>query len=364
MCRQRIQRPESMFGVFVDAYVRNMKWFASYSLAALMSVAAICWVAPVGAASAEEQPSPGVRSESASTEADYAASVAFRIGAGMSLGAPTTRVNRRTEAFSAPTDVGGDGAGFRFAFNKWHTGEFQSTIVDVAWPIRKGKAKEKTDLTLSTRIEFEPIADIGTGTPRAPLAPHYECYVKDSKGQVSSKVHCWMERHGLDKDWDLHLTDDDLNRRAEVSGSFRTEGQLSLQGGEYTAGPAPHVPELYVSGAPAVRAGESTQFDAVRGRNESPATLKVARMDFKYGLFEGGQPVTSVYGTKLYLVGHVANDAGGFWSSGDSECYLKDEHDRRIDDPRFSCEMTGKYAKTALSDGRVHYITDFVISRK
>jgi hypothetical protein len=347
-----------MFAASPDAYVRRMKLFASCSMAAVMGVAAVLWVGPVGAASAEEQPAPGVRSASADADADYAASVTFRIGAGMALGKPTTGLKQRAEAFVAPEDVGGYGAGFRFAFNKWDFGEKPSSVVDVAWPILQGKDRAKTDLTVSARIEFEPTSDVRPGVSRAPQPPHYECYVKDAKGQVSSRIHCWMERHGLDKDWDLHLTDDDLNRRAEVSGSFRTEGLLSLEDGKYTPGP-----ELYVKGAPAVRTGQSTQFDAVRGRNESPVTMKVAKMDFDYTLFEDGQPVRTPWGTKLSVVGSVSNDGGGFWFMGQSDCYFKDEHGRRFDDPRFSCAMNSKNAKTSVKDGRINYITDFVVSR-
>lgn len=333
-----------------------------------MGVAAVMWAGPAGVASAEEAPASGVQSVAAAAKADHAASISFRVGAGMTLGEPTTRVNQRTEALDYLSDLGNRGAGFSVAFNDWAPGTEDFTIAEVSWPILQskdraepepGKDKAKPDFTLSARLEFHPIFGLGLDTTRPPTLPGYKCEVRDSKGQISSKIHCWMERHGWDNDWDLHLTDDDLDRRAEASGSFRTEGSVSLEGGTYAAGP-----ELYVEGAGAVHAGESTQFDAVRQRNERPATTKVATIYFKYSLLDAGQPVRSkTDGSRLTLMGSVSNDAGGFWYSGKSECSFINERGLPVEDSGYSCAWNDHHAKTAYNDGRVHYITDFVVSR-
>jgi hypothetical protein len=335
-----------------------MKFFVSCSMAALMGVAAILWAGPVGAASAEERPAPGVGSASAAAKADHAASVAFRVGAGMSLGEPTTNLNQRTEALDYVSDVGKRSAGYTVAFNDWQPGTEDFTIADVSWPILQGKDRVKTDFTLSARLQFRPIFGLGLDTTRPPTVPGYGCEVKDVKGQISDRIHCWMERHGWDNDWDLHLTDDDVNRRAEVSGSFRTEGSVSLEKGTFSG------EELHVKGAEAVHTGESTQFDAVRQRFESPTTTKEANIGFLYSLYDGGQPVRSkVDGSLLRVTGGVSNYAGPFWFTGDSKCFFINERGLPVEDSGYSCAMNGHYVQTSFSDGRVHYITDFVVSR-
>lgn len=175
-----------------------------------------------------------------------------------------------------------------------------------------------------------------------------------------------MNRPAWDWHWAAQITDSHVNRLAEASGSIATAGSVSLADGRFTT-----ESNMRLDGAEVVPARSSTQFDAVLKATDYSSEPVTARARFRYalqlpdgpGYVPRVQGDTANGGGRLYVRGSVSNYRGGaFW--GDSSCDIVTADDQAVHNTGYVCTMKSAYLETGIQDGRGHYHTDFVISKK
>jgi hypothetical protein len=120
---------------------------------------------------------------------------------------------------------------------------------------------------------------------------------------------------------------------------------------------------MYPNGAATVPAGSSTEFDVV-----GTGTDRLADIEFSYAILDNGQPVYDRYGYPLKVIGSVSNWRD-IWFSGDSSCQIRGKFTDSFDSGHwgysgYSCGMVRGYAHTGIRDGRVHFLTDFTVSKR
>jgi hypothetical protein len=232
---------------------------------------------------------------------------------------------------------------------------FSVPDVQVTWPLLHGDGSNETDDTeyiVSARTAF-------SYDYRGTLHTE-ECTVTDRNGQQSDRYQCSLQPRGKAFDYDLILTDKKVDRLAEASGTITTVGSVSLEKGSFeTESPR------YVSGAKAVPAGSSTQFDATLASSDVVNERRLARGMFRYALLDAGTPVRDrESGQPLYVSGKVHNYNGVSFRGG-SECQIvAGSAYRPVENSGYSCDMNGYYGGSVLTAGRAQYITDFTVSKK
>lgn len=281
-------------------------------------------------------------------------SVTFHAGDGITLKYPTKTWKDDVSNFQRLFYEGGDGAGFSYDANSNPGKEWGGMAGGkMSWPIRQYGSE--TGYTVTARVGEGWDGDF-------PYEPG--CVITDSNDRQTGPFHCTMAERKLDNDYDLHITDDRVNRWAEASGSITTTGKISLQA-------VPDEDTYFtesqrkVVGTATVDAGASTEFDAVLVQNEDTSEPNTARMSFKYALLDDGKPVTSsINGKPLYVEGEVSNERGVFVFSGASSCHFASQDGVVDGNSGYSCDMSGDFAHTGTGDGHVHYVNDFTISKK
>lgn len=326
-------------------------------LAILVSVAVLAGAGPAGPATAEEGPGSGADSEMSTLIAGDVEDVGvyFHVGAGLSLGKPTEVINRFTTPFRRFLDVGDKGAGYKFRMTK-SLSHFDRSHMVMSWPILEGR-------TGWSDSGYRVISTIKGRTNDSGWVE--ECMIDDPRHQGGTHFHCNQVRRGLSFDWDLHITDDRVDREAEASGAIKAIGSVSLTGGlTYSES------KLQVIGAEAVGENESTQFDAVlrssdkeKGREMSEPDT--ARVKFQYAVNDGGQPALSKKnGRQLFVSGYVSNKRTKPMFSGGAGCKLITGQDEVEENSGYSCvPVWSDYAHTGIKDGHVHYIVNFEVRK-
>jgi hypothetical protein len=325
----------------------NMNRFSLSCVAILTSVATLVSVGFGGRASAEELPGSDTHSRSGSIqhagEGDRAASVIFHVAQGIRLGEPTTLTNDDTTSFDPLFDVGGTGAGYKFTFTKG-LGR-GGTMTKVSWPILEGQEKSKSDYSVTVQI--------GDGA--------YTCSISDKNGRevrAAGPFFCYLGQRWIDNDWDLHITNANAKRLAEASGAIRTEGTVSLGNGVFESESTQRL-----DGASDVPKESSTQFDAVMTPTDKPSAPE-ARMTFKYAIYDEKPGYVKSDGGRLYVRGHVSNYRGGVFEGG-SSCDIVTADGHVVENYLYTCTMAkGYHVRSGIADGRIHYITDFTVSKK
>jgi hypothetical protein len=149
-----------------------------------------------------------------------------------------------------------------------------------------------------------------------------------------------------------------LNRLSEVSGTIMAGRSLSLVQGEFTPSS-----KLSQGGAVAVSPNTWTQFDTVLASGDEEGK-DTARMKFQYALLDDGKPVLSKdNGQPLYVFGDASNWRRWDRFVGDSSCQFKTLDDHIETHPNYTCTTKGAHAETGIRDGRVHYVTEFIINK-
>lgn len=328
----------------------NMKRISLSSLAIVTTIAALGSVGVPGVAAAVELPDSGVEGGVVSTQAnpnEYASGFYFHVGAGLRLGSPKVTKNEGTLALKLLLDMDTKGAGYTSRFlgmAKRH----HELDVEVSWPILQGVKESNTTYTVTSRMYDSKNAN----------RTYYECAVTDSNGKETGPFHCSMARRGLDLDWDLHLTDDGVDRVAEASGSVTTDDSVSLEGGKFrTESP------LRLSGAGEVWANSSTQFDAVLTSKDKTSESDTARAHFEYALLVDGQPLyDKATGQRVFVRGDVSNQQGAIVYTGKSSCAIVTQSGVPAESTGYTCSRKESHAKTGTS--RVHFITDFTVKKR
>jgi hypothetical protein len=295
-------------------------------------------------------PGAGDHSDSVSSQLNdalWTVGIDYHVGDGLSLGTATVSNVTKTVTVYPHADAAGKGAGYRAVFAK----EFDPgirTSADVSWPIRKGLKAEDTGYTVTSRVVYV----------EGKVAPQSTCWVTRPQNEEADHIHCSLVQRGLDNDWDLYLTDDRINRVAEASGAIKTDDSVSLEKGEFAT-----ESELRLNGATEVPVNSSTQFDAVLTPQDNTHNSKRALAAFMYAMLDGGKPVYSKDdGQRLYVQGNVKNQRG-LEFAGESFCQFVTEKGHVDKSSGYSCAMKGDYARTGIGDGRVHYETEFTVSK-
>lgn len=320
------------------------------SLGVVVSIAALACAGPVAWASAEEV--PGI---------NHDASVVFHVGHGISLGSPISAAPGRTERFGLLTDAGDKGAGFSIAWNEDAYADGNAGA-KVEWPIIQNGSK--TDYTLTSRIGF------GKKSRDTDFPLGQTCTVSGPNGQGAGNFHCSMTQRGRGNVWDLYVTDDRVDRRAEVSGSITTDSHVSLTAGEFvTQSRQARQDQLRVDGAADIPSSSSTQFDSVLRPQDTTLIPDRALMAFMHAILEDGKPVYSKDdGQRLFVRGNVKNKRSqgltGDWFTPESSCDIVTEKNHVDKNSGYSCDMKGDFVHTGNRDGDVHYRTDFTVSKK
>jgi hypothetical protein len=149
-----------------------------------------------------------------------------------------------------------------------------------------------------------------------------------------------------------------LNRLAEVSGTIKAVGSVSLVQGEFTPSS-----KLHLDGAVAVSQNTWTQFDTVLASGDEEGK-DTARMKFQYALLDDGKPVLSKdNGQPLYVFGNASNRRAWEQFIGGSSCHFITLDDHIETHPDYTCTTKGAHAETGIRDGRVHYVTDFTVNK-
>jgi hypothetical protein len=335
-------------------YVKRISLFF---LAILSGVAVLSGAARLDVASAEELPGPRPHAAAESTQsnltplyAPYSAKVVFHVSEGVLLGAPAA--NRREERLihlEPLLDSGSKGAGYEISF--WNMRDRGGrAVAEVSWPILVGVDGSDTQYKVSARIGIGGKFDV----------PDQICKVTNPAGGETGPFHCSMVRRGLDWDWDLHLSDDRVERVAEASGAFTTEGSVSLGDGKFGTDS-----QLRINGAGAVGKQSTTQFDAVLSPFDHTDRPDTAQMRFGYALLDDGKPVYSkVDGRQLYILGDVSNKREPKQFTGSSSCDFVTDGGRIDENSGYSCDRRGGYAGSGTHDRQAHYFTDFVVTKK
>jgi hypothetical protein len=234
----------------------------------------------------------------------------------------------------------GTGAGFTFTFNKSVT-ESPDTpaAAAVSWPVLQNG--EETVYTVTARIGIGPLTE-------------ESCKVIDQHDQETSHFHCTLAGRGADYDWDMHITDDRVDRWVEASGAIKAQGTVSLADGTFTT-----TSKTYRRGATDVPAGSSTEFDAVTKPGEDNDT---ASIEVWYDLLDSGRAVYGRDGSPLRVRATVSNERYS-WFREASSCEIRSDAGIEIHS-NYSCDKKGDFAHTGIRDGHVHYIADFTVSKK
>jgi hypothetical protein len=280
-------------------------------------------------------------------------SVHFRVATGITLGAPALMENRGTWSFDFLTDVGSQHAGYAVE----HDFGIYNHAVTVSWPILIGNDREATGQTLICRTYGT--SSVTSGTECRTSGGHRFQVTVDETSDDSSRQH-WAR-------WDVRITDGDVKRLAEASGSIKTDGSVKLDG-SYLAPEKAYQTEsrLRIDGVDVVPMNSLTQFDAVLTtddleRPKKPKEPETARMKFRYAILDASQPDRSI--PQYYVRGDVFNHRGGKFTGG-SSCEIVDYLDNPVEDSGYTCTMDGYYAGAINTAGRAHYITDFTVSKK
>lgn len=320
-------------------------------MAILASVAVAAGAAPAGFASAEEQRHSGTRSEgSLLTQSSHNVGVYFHVGYGLALGKPTEIANRFSLPYAHFLDVGAKGAGYKFRMTRASAAATRS-VMSVSWPILEGRTGwSDSGYRVVSTIKGE------TGSS----GWEETCRIDDPRDLGGTYFHCNQVRRGLDFDWDLHITDDRVDRAAEASGAIRAVGPVSLSSGvTYSES------KLQLIGSEAIPEHSSTQFDAVLTPSDKTSEPDTARMKFNYALNDGGQPVYSTKnGRPLHVRGYVANQRTRTRFDGGAWCEFVTSETEVEKDSGYTCELEwGNYANTGTKDGHVHYIVNFAVKK-
>jgi hypothetical protein len=313
-----------------------MKRFTLTCSAVLATVAAVAGVGPAGWGTAG--------AEAATQDDDLTRlTVNFHVADGITLGKQTVLKNENTFTLDPLVDVGGRGAGYESTYNPRNRLD-----VSVSWPVLQGRDAAVTGYTLTCKTGAGAVLSI-------------ECSV--SGPDKSNPFHASVNQRGGEHDWDVHVTDDRVDRLAEASGAVRTDGSVSLLeplfGSYYTES------EMRLDGASAVPVNSSTQFDAVLRPSDRERSLRepdTARMTFVYAMYADGRPAYSSDGKRLYVRGNVWNDRSGVFLGG-SSCEIGIADGTVVENSGYTCSMQGAHPDTGVKDGRVHYITDFTVGR-
>jgi hypothetical protein len=278
----------------------------------------------------------------------WSAGVFYHVENGVVLGAPV--VNSKNENLSLLVDVGGKGAGYRLG----GVGPTPSAA-DVKWPILDRSTGSPTGYWVNAKIGITSFLDAHW---------KWECNVWSERAGESSSgpYQCDLVGRGTDLDWDLHLTDDRVQRRLEASGSVRTDGSVSLEtanglrfGGYQTES------TVRVDGADIVPAtGAATQFGAVVTSTDKPKEQDTARMTFFYAIHDASAPGD---GRRYYVHGNVSNHEGRAYKGG-SFCDITDYLGNVVHDSGYTCTMDSYYGGAVNTSGRAQYITDFTVGTK
>lgn len=323
-----------------------MKRFSLSCVTVLTCVAALAGAGPVGSASAQELmtggAAPGAVSNGATDkETTYTASVPFHTSAGIQLAQPTTTVEHRVGSLTHLSNADGTAAGFTFTFDESAIDTPDApAAAAVTWPVLQDG--EKTGYTVTARI--------GIGS----LTTDESCKVRDANDQETSHFHCTLAGRGLDYDWDMHITDDRVDRWVEASGSIKAEGSVSLANGTFDT-----TSKTYRRGAADVPAGLSTEFDAVTKPGEDNDS---AYIEVWYDLLDNGRSVIARDGSPLRVKATVSNKRFWWFQEG-SSCEIRGNSGIEVHSS-YSCDMVGDYAHTGIGDGHVHYFTDFTVKKK
>jgi hypothetical protein len=324
-------------------------------MALVASFAVAACVGSAGSAPAAELSESGINPEVSGQEwVRYRfAGVHLHVGHGLQFGAATNIVNERTDTFSELENEGRKGAGYKYTFYQI---PFRSRVnppdTGASWQILDGGGSP-TGFTLVGRVGWKGDS----------------CTIEGSGGPNEGHFHCSVTKRGADLDWDIYVKDDRVDRRAEASGSITTDGSVSLDASPFLPAKAYTTEsKLRVNGADVVPANSSTQFDAVLtradvepGPGKNPTEPDTARMKFRYAIRDANQPGRSI--PQFYVRGDVSNHRGGKFTGG-SSCEIVDYLDTPVQNSGYTCTANGYHASTGIRDGRVHYITDFTISKK
>jgi hypothetical protein len=326
-----------------------MKRMTLSCVAVLAGAAALVGLGPVGLADAEGLPG------SSAQDSTIRVSLNFHAGDGITLKYPTATWKDDVWNFQRLFYEGGDGAGFSYnAHSSPDTGWGGMAGSKMSWPIRQYGVE--TGYTVTARVGEGYSGDF-------PWEPG--CVITDANNRQTGPYHCTMAERSLDNDYDLHITDDRVNRWAEASGSITTTGNVSLQTPPDEDAAFTTESQRKVFGTATVDAVAPTEFDAVLVEGEDTSEPNTARMSFKYALLDNGKPVTSsINGKPLYVEGEVWNYRGGMAFKGDSSCRFASQDGVVDGNSGYSCNRSGDFAHTGVGDGHVHYISDFTISKK
>lgn len=320
-----------------------MKSFSLSCLAIIASTAALVCCGVADRAFADAPRDTGTRTETVSTEPQMrTASVTYHVADGLYLGEPKTTGRERLESLIHLTDVGEKGAGFAFTYKPWGFDEAGAKAFgEVSWPLilQSGRAAG----SVTTRLSF------GQG--------HFEqpCTVRNPSGEVAPSIRCSVVQRNLDNDWDMYITDGRVDKVAEASGAIRAEGSVGLAIGEFTTDS-----EMRLDPAAWVKAGASTQFDAVRMRSDESGDPDTAQMTFKYALLDDGEPAYSRNGQRLYVEGTVSNGRGG---RGNASCRIITADNAVDKSAPFWCKVSASHSP-AKANGNAQYIGDFTVTDK
>lgn len=319
----------------------------------------VAGVGPAGAAYGEEQAESSARTTMTLARDgwcnDKRATVHFHVGAGITLGRPAIVKNSDTYTLDALTDADDRNAGYVTTYSE--CAFMVGGEVEVAWPILTGSGGATTGHSLTCRT----YGYLSAGYPGADS----KCSVRGADGK--DRFHVSLSNRFLKLIWDVRLTDGDVDRRAEASGSISADGSVSLDATPYFPATAYTTEsQLRVNGADVVPAGSSTQFDAVLTPSDlappkKPKEPDTARMTFKYAIRDAGEPDRSI--PRFYVRGDVSNYRGPTLFRGGSSCEIVNHLDEPVENSGYSCTMNGYHASTGIPDGRVHYVTDFTVGK-
>lgn len=327
----------------------------------MTSVVTLVGGGPAALASAEEVPiartDTGVSTPQPGREGEVAGNVFFRAGYGLSLGRPTTVMNSGTWTLDHFLNAADKGVGYRMTFDDPWTAPVPE--VKVTWPLLQGDASDEEHDTGYTVSALTAYSYYRGGVEYRDGRYRKDCTVTDRNGQQSDRYQCSLEIRSGTWDYYLHLTDKQVDRLAEASGTISTVGSVSLEEGSFETESS-----RYVSGAKAVPAGSSTQFDATLSSSDVVEERRLARGTFKYALLDDGKTVLDrESGQPLYVSGKVYNYNGVSFRGGSACQIVAGPAYRPVENSGYSCEIDGYYGGSVLTAGRAQYITDFTIRK-
>lgn len=327
-------------------------------MAILASVAVVASAAPAGSASAEELRDSGSQSDVSTLGSDvHNVGVYFHVSHGLSLGKPKVAIDRFSGKSKQLLDAGGKGAGYTFTMKKSEYGVDRSEMA-VSWPILVGATGSDSGYRVLSSMKG----------PTNNLDWEESCRIVAPSGVSENHFHCYQYRRGLDFDWDLRISDDRVDRRAEASGVIKTVGAVSLTSAGF---PTNSESKLQVSGAETVPVESSTRFEAVLTPKDTEDGRRLnepdtARVEFLYAVNDGDKPAYSKKnGRQLYIRGYVSNHRARTFFSGGAWCEFVTGRFNEVEkDPGYSCTpVWGGYDQTGVPDGHVHYMADFEVSK-